>query len=135
MPVGAWARRCDPSAIVRRASERNADWPSRTRSNGQGIEAGPAASDSGSCIASIAGVRFSRTELFQLLVAILALSAALTLANVSASRGLFSAGQLGLVIGLWFVSALVAVSTGVGLHEISHKIVAQRFGLWAEFRY
>ncbi len=81
------------------------------------------------------GVRFSRTELFQLLVAILALSAALTLANVSASRGLFSAGQLGLVIGLWFVSALVAVSTGVGLHEISHKIVAQRFGLWAEFRY
>src|SRR6266571_1699122 len=62
------------------------------------------------------GVRFSRTELFQLLVAILALSAALTLANVSASRGLFSAGQL-------------------GLDEISHKIVAQRFGLWAEFRY
>ncbi len=81
------------------------------------------------------GVRFSRNELFQLLVAILALSAALTLANVSASRGFFSAGQLGLVIGLWFVSALVAVSTGVGLHEISHKIVAQRFGHWAEFRY
>src|SRR6266566_4115703 len=81
------------------------------------------------------GVRFSRTELFQLLVAILALSAALTLANVSASRGLIGVGQLGLVIGLWFVSALVAVSTGVGLHEISHKIVAQRFGHWAEFRY
>src|SRR6266702_475250 len=48
------------------------------------------------------GVRFSRTELFQLLVAILALSAALTLANVSASRGLFSAGQLGLVIAFVF---------------------------------
>ncbi len=58
MPVGAWARRWDPSAIVRRASARNADWPSRTRSNGQGIEAGPAASDAGSgcCIASIAGL-------------------------------------------------------------------------------
>ncbi|HWM52323.1 MAG TPA: hypothetical protein VNP71_04080, partial [Thermoplasmata archaeon] len=36
---------------------------------------------------------------------------------------------------LWFTSALVAVASGVGLHEISHKIVAQRYGHWAEFRY
>ena len=78
------------------------------------------------------GVRFSRQEVFQLGVAILALSAALTIANAMASRG---ASELPLRLVLWFSSALVAVASGVGLHEISHKIVAQRYGHWAEFRY
>jgi Zn-dependent protease len=73
--------------------------------------------------------------LFQLGVAILALSAALTLANASALRGSYPASELPLRIALWFSSALVAVASGVGLHEISHKIVAQRYGHWAEFRY
>jgi len=81
------------------------------------------------------GVRFSRQELFQLGVAILALSAALTLANASALRGLYPPSQLPLLVGIWFSTALVAVASGVGLHEISHKIVAQRYGHWAEFRY
>ena len=81
------------------------------------------------------GVRFSRQELFQLGVAILALSAALTLANFSALRAFYLSSQLPLLIGLWFSGALVAVGSGVGLHEISHKIVAQRYGHWAEFRY
>jgi Zn-dependent protease len=81
------------------------------------------------------GVRFSRQEVFQLGVAILALSAALTLANASALRGFYPANQLPLLIALWFSTALVAVASGVGLHEISHKIVAQRYGHWAEFRY
>ncbi len=81
------------------------------------------------------GVRFSRQELFQLGVAILALSAALTIANAVGLRGLYAASQLPLPLTLWFSSALVAVASGVGLHEISHKIVAQRYGHWAEFRY
>jgi len=81
------------------------------------------------------GVRFSPQELFQLGVAILALSAALTLANFSALRAFYLSSQLPLLIGLWFSGALVAVGSGVGLHEISHKIVAQRYGHWAEFRY
>ena len=80
------------------------------------------------------GVRFSRQELFQLGVAILALSAALTIANAMASRG-HPASELPLRLVLWFSTALVAVASGVGLHEISHKIVAQRYGHWAEFRY
>src|SRR5439155_230529 len=46
-----------------------------------------------------------------------------------------SARLIPLRVGLWFSSALVAVASGVGLHEISHKIVAQRYGHWAEFRY
>src|SRR5438128_10935404 len=81
------------------------------------------------------GVRFSRQELFQLGIAILALSAALTLANAMALRNSYAASELPLRVGLWFSSALVAVASGVGLHEISHKIVAQRYGHWAEFRY
>ncbi len=81
------------------------------------------------------GVRFSRQELFQLGVAILALSAALTLANYTALRGFYPSNQLPLLIVLWFSGALVAVGSGVGLHEISHKLVAQRYGHWAELRY
>ena len=81
------------------------------------------------------GVRFSRQEVFQLGVAILALSTALTIANAVALRGLYPSNELPLRLTLWFTSALVAVASGVGLHEISHKIVAQRYGHWAEFRY
>ena len=82
------------------------------------------------------GVRFSRTELLQLAVAILALSLALTL--LFARPYLFgqtSAPLDGLTVGLWLAISVVAVSTGVGLHEIAHKAVAQRYGHWAEFRY
>ena len=82
------------------------------------------------------GVHFSRTELFQLLVAILALSAALTVAQVIGFRAVrVTPSELGTLAGLTFFAALVAVATGVGLHEIAHKIVAQRYGNWAEFRY
>lgn len=32
------------------------------------------------------------------------------------------------------VAALVAVASGFVLHELAHKVVAQRYGHWAEFR-
>ena len=37
-------------------------------------------------------------------------------------------------IGLIFLFSFVAVVTGFLMHEIAHKIVAVRYGLWAEFR-
>lgn len=80
------------------------------------------------------GVHFSRVELYQLGIAILLLSAALTLTNVLGARGL-PPNEFALLIGIAFAASLVAVATGVGLHEIAHKIVAQRYGHWAEFRY
>lgn len=84
------------------------------------------------------GVRFSRTELVQLTVAILALSAAFTVVNLSPLYGgipnIIPGSALDSVAFI-FLAALVSVGTGVGLHEIMHKIVAQRYGLWAEFRY
>ena len=71
------------------------------------------------------GLKFSAEEKKHLLMAVGALTMAFTL--------LF-AGLEGLsiftVIGLSFV----AVITGFLLHEIGHKIVAQRYGCWAEFR-
>src|SRR2546427_6397366 len=79
------------------------------------------------------GVRFSRQEVFQLGVAILALSTALTIANAVALRGLYPSSELPLRLTLWFTTALGAVASGGRLHEILHKIVAHRYGHCAEF--
>lgn len=82
------------------------------------------------------GIRFSRAELFQLVVAILALSGALTVLYVTSYvRAGFFLGSTTLTVAMLFGTSLVSVATGVGLHEIMHKAVAQRYGYWAEFRY
>ncbi len=83
------------------------------------------------------GIRFSRTELQQLTVAILGLSAAFTVVLVSPvlGFGLYLFDSLAANIAFDFLAAVVAVVTGVGLHEIMHKVVAERYGHWAEFRY
>ena len=76
----------------------------------------------------------SRTELFQLGVA----AAVLTL-DFSIILGVSS--FLGIVLGLSILSPLVigiaaaATLTAFVAHEMAHKISAQRFGAWAEFRY
>ncbi len=80
------------------------------------------------------GVHFSRTELGQLAVAILALSAAFTILYVRSNPVRF-AEDPAFFLAIFFPASLLAVGTGVGLHEIMHKVVAQRYGLWAEFRY
>src|SRR5881296_24545 len=80
------------------------------------------------------GVHFSRTELIQLGVAILALSAAFTLAYIRSDLFSFTRSPAEF-LAIIFPAALLAVATGVGLHEIMHKVVAERYGFWAEFRY
>jgi Zn-dependent protease len=80
------------------------------------------------------GVHFSRTELIQLAVAVLALSAAFTVLYLRSLLSSFLANPV-LFLAIYFPAALLAVGTGVGLHEVMHKVVAQRYGLWAEFRY
>lgn len=80
------------------------------------------------------GVHFSRTELFQLAVAVLALSGAFTILYVRGNPVAFAASP-GFFLAIYFPASLLAVGTGVGLHEIMHKVVAQRYGHWAEFRY
>ncbi len=85
------------------------------------------------------GVHFSPTEIRQLSVAILALAAAFTVVILNPLYGgttyleVFSNPALG--VGYFFLVAVVAVASGVGLHEIMHKVTANRYGHWAEFRY
>jgi len=80
------------------------------------------------------GVHFSRTELVQLGVAVFALSAAFTILYIRSDLVGFSRSPV-IFLAIFFPASLLAVGTGVGLHEIMHKVVAQRYGLWAEFRY
>src|SRR5712692_6474182 len=68
IPVGAWASRCRPSSIAPRASARKSAWPSRTRSNGQGMRtalgrrAGDGASVSNSDLHKVGRPRLARYE-------------------------------------------------------------------------
>ena len=80
------------------------------------------------------GVRFSRTELGQLAVAILALSGAFTVLFIRSELTSFLSNP-SLFLAIVFPASLLAVGTGVGLHEVMHKVVAQRYGSSAEFRY
>lgn len=73
---------------------------------------------------------FSQTELTQLLLSWGVLTLAFAVMFDSGVR----AGDLS---GLPYSLALaaVAVFTAFVCHEVSHKLVAQRYGCWAEFRY
>lgn len=70
------------------------------------------------------GLQFSDEEKKHLLMAIGALTLAFTLFLRGSKFPIYT------IIGLSFV----AVVTGFLLHEFGHKIVAQRYGCWAEFR-
>src|SRR5437016_12832702 len=72
--------------------------------------------------------------MWQSAFAILALSGAFTVLFIRSELTSFLSNP-SLFLAIVFPSALLAVGTGVGLHEIMHKVVAQRYGLWAEFRY
>ena len=78
------------------------------------------------------GLRFSREEYKHILLACGALIAAFTISFVSPIFG----GPLPPVrdIARILLGATVAVLTGFLLHELMHKVVAQRYGAWAEFR-
>src|SRR5207237_9722918 len=80
------------------------------------------------------GVHFSRTELIQLGVAILALSAAFTLAYIRSHPFSFTRNPAAF-LAIIFPPALLALATGVGLHEIMHKLLAERSGSCAAFPY
>jgi Zn-dependent protease len=79
-------------------------------------------------------VRFGRQELMHIGIAAVVLTFAFSMA-------LFSKSSLSLVMsGNWSDAAFVigiaaaAVLSGFLLHELAHKVMAQRYGAWAEFR-
>jgi len=73
------------------------------------------------------GMSFSDIELRQLLISVLALIFAFTMALWSFGYGFF--------LEFAFAAAVLAVGTGFILHEMAHKFVAQRYNCWAEYRY
>lgn len=74
------------------------------------------------------GIHFGRAEIRHILLAIVVLTAAFAIA-FAGGVGANPTDLLG-----FFVVAVVAVPTGFLLHELGHKVVAQRYGLLAEFR-
>lgn len=73
-------------------------------------------------------IQFSRVEVTHILLALVALIGAFTL---------WLAGGLGAPVELYAqtaILAVVAVPTAFLLHELGHKVVAQRYGFAAEFR-
>ena len=78
------------------------------------------------------GLRFSPEEYKHILLACGALIAAFTISFVSPVFG----GPLPPTpaIARILIGATVAVLTGFLLHELMHKVLAQRYGAWAEFR-
>ncbi len=79
-------------------------------------------------------VTTSRTELLQIGIAYAVLTFCLVIL-LSGSDALFGTGRgLLLVSPLLVAVAATAALTGFVMHELAHKIAAQRRGFWAEFR-
>ena len=83
-------------------------------------------------------MRFARRELADLAIAWIALGVAFALFFTPPLRGILLAGDVDLLLsGPVFRSfALSMLTAGIGflLHELAHKLVAQRFGQVAQFR-
>ncbi|MDW5564099.1 MAG: site-2 protease family protein [Methanomassiliicoccus sp.] len=76
-------------------------------------------------------IRFGRVEIRHIMLAVGALTLAFTLSFLRSSiTGLSNVEFILYALG----SSFVAVLTGFMLHELAHKVVAQRNGAWAEFR-
>ncbi len=75
-------------------------------------------------------ITFSRTELLHLTVSVLALTLAVTIARSGGQALTSFTPQLAISA----LAAFLAVGSGFVLHELAHKVVAQRYGHWAEFR-
>jgi Zn-dependent protease len=74
-------------------------------------------------------IAFSRTELLHLAVAVTALTFAFSIV-----LGHQALGEVPRVSPRTVLTAFLAVGTGFVLHELAHKVLAQRYGHWAEFR-
>jgi Zn-dependent protease len=76
-------------------------------------------------------LRFSAIELQQIGISIVVLSLAFTILFTRP----FSPPTPDLdTIAFTFAISLVAVVTGFAFHEMAHKVLAQKYGCWAEFR-
>lgn len=73
--------------------------------------------------------KFSMIEIKHILVSVFVLTIAFSFWN----RGLIFKSDLNIIVSS-IPFAFAGVVTGFFFHEISHKFMAQKFGLWAEYR-
>jgi Zn-dependent protease len=74
---------------------------------------------------------FSKTEVQHLTQATLALSLALAFMSVQGIFGALAEPMMFIIGGIVY---LIALAPAFLLHEIAHKVVARKYGCWAEFR-
>ena len=76
----------------------------------------------------------SKTEIIHLGIAMIVLSVAFAFAMAEGIFGLiYSSDPLGNIL-YYLQFSLLGILTGFFFHELSHKLMARRYGLWAEFR-
>jgi len=77
-------------------------------------------------------IRFGKTEIRHIAIALGVLTLAFAIVLTRATN-IFTGD---IILGFLYALGLsfVVVGTGFFLHEMAHKLVAQRFGAWAEFR-
>lgn len=80
-------------------------------------------------------IRFSPTEFLHIGLAVLFLTPSFTFI-LADQNGVDVAAALARLQSPWqdYLASFIAVSSGFVLHELGHKVVAQRYGFWAEFR-
>lgn len=79
---------------------------------------------------------FSQTELQHLGIAYFVLVICFAIVLSTGLGGLFFGGfSFSVFINLALPVSLIAVGLGFILHEVAHKLSAQRYGCWSEFRY
>lgn len=82
-------------------------------------------------------ITFSRTEGLHLLLAVVMLTVAFTFVlHDGGKTDPFDVTIADRLTAPWtlYLASFFAVSSGFVLHELGHKVVAQRYGYWAEFR-
>ncbi len=72
-------------------------------------------------------ITFSKRELKEIGISVAVLTIALTL--------VLTPFRINYLFFKTLIISLIAVATGFLFHELAHKIVAQKYGCWAEFRY
>ena len=77
-----------------------------------------------------ARIKTSKTEVQHLLIAWIAISIAFAFVLSNGARS----NPFGETAIRYFLISLFTVGLGFILHELAHKVVAQRYNLWAEFR-
>lgn len=77
-------------------------------------------------------IKFSRSEIVHILIAVIVLSVAFTI--ILFRGGSILSGNPAANIIMIFALSMVLVVCSFLLHEFGHKFVAQRYGAWSEFR-